>query len=155
MTDAAVGSVDPSCISDVCCYRQATRTLTRQGLCGTNVDSLAVDQVSCRTCFLPGLSCHSVTVTTHSSLANVHLSWYLLRSVCSRTCQVTTCIRFLGQLDYDLCTPAVNSMFSLAVCATRSPSFSPQARADMVCRDQITSVVAAQAGPLLPLTLYD
>ena len=47
-----------------------------------------------------------------------------LCSVCSRTCQVTTCISFSFQLNHELCKPAVNLMFSLAVYATRSPSCS-------------------------------
>ena len=53
-----------------------------------------------------------------------------LWSVCSRTCQVTTCIRFFGQLDYDLCTIAVNLMLSLVVYPAGSPSCSPPARSD-------------------------
>ena len=42
VTDAAVRSVDASCTGDGCFYREAARTLSRQELCGTNVDSTAV-----------------------------------------------------------------------------------------------------------------
>ena len=40
-------------------------------------------------------------------------------SVCSRTrtCQVTTCIRFPAQLNYDLCTAAVKLLFSFVAHA--------------------------------------
>ena len=76
-----------------------------------------------------------------------------LWSVSSRTCQVTTSFRLHGQLNYDLCTPAVNLMFSLAVYAMRSPSCSPPARSYQFCLERITSLVAAEAGPLLPLSI--
>ena len=71
-----------------------------------------------------------------------------LWSVSSRTCQVTTSFRLHGQLNYDLCTPAVNMMFSLAVNAMRSPSCSPPARSYHFCLERITSLFAAEAGPL-------
>ena len=40
------------------------QNIDQQGLCGRNVTSTAVDKFPCRTCFLPWLSCHSVTDTT-------------------------------------------------------------------------------------------
>ena len=54
-----------------------------------------------------------------------------LWSVCLRTCQVTACIRFPGQLNYDRCTPAVKLWF----------------HPHQFCLERITSFVAAQAGP--------
>ena len=93
--------------------------------------------------------------TTHRSLSSGIL-WCpcLRRCVTPRTFQVTTCIRFLGQLNNDLRTPAVNLMFSLAVYAPLSPSCSPPARSDQVCLQPITSFVAAQAARFLPLSIY-
>ena len=81
VTDAAVGSVDSSCKSDVCVYRQGTRTLTRQELCGTNLDSTALDQILRRTCFFCWRSCLigkvQCTALLTSCGCGVHVVWTL------------------------------------------------------------------------------
>ena len=75
-------------------------------------------------------------------------------SVCSRTCQVTTCIRFFGQLYYDLCTISVNLMFCLGVYATRSPSCSPPARSDQFWSRAGHVLCCGPSGPFfLPLSI--
>ena len=114
--------------------------MTSQTLCGTSADSTAVDQV-------PRLAILSSGTVQRTALpANVHVSWYLVvmvstpfgrdcwqrkrKELCDPLeCLFTnvpsdkTCIRFLGQLKHDLCTPAVNLMSSLAVYATRRALF--------------------------------
>ena len=58
------------------------------------------------------------------------------------TCKVTTCTRFPGQLDYDLCKPAVNLSPVPSVYATRSTSSSPQIHAltHQIRQERITSL---------------
>ena len=121
----------------------------------------------CRTCFLRWQSSHSGTDTTHSSSANVLVSWYLVVTVTTsfgrdrrQRIRQDRCDDpkrpFMNvpsnsvnpsssQLNYDLCTPAVNLMFSLAVYATRQQSRTPPARSDQFCFERITFFVAAQA----------
>ena len=118
--------------------------------------------------FLSWLSCHGVTDTTHSSSANVFLSWCPAVTVSTsfgRDCwphkrqdlfddlkrlflnvpSDHVLVFFFNQLDYDLCTLAVSLMLSLAVHATRSPSCSPPARSDFL---RITSLLRPKRGRL-------
>ena len=93
-------------------------------------------------------SAHRLDVTVGH--ANVSLEYLFTNVPCDKRASVS-----LGQLNFDLCTPSVNLMLSLAVYATRSPSCPPPACPDQFCLEQqIKSFVAAQAGPLLPLTIY-
>ena len=55
---------------------EATRTLTRQGPCGTHVDSAAVDQLLCRRCYPRGHPDTSVSGTDHRPSANVLVLWF-------------------------------------------------------------------------------
>ena len=129
----------------------------------------------CRTCFLRWQSSHSGTDTTHSSSANVLVSWYLVVTVTTSfgrdrrqrirqdrcddpkrpfmnvpSNSVNPCS---GQLNYDLYTPAVNRVFSLTVYATRQQSRTPPARSDQFCFERITFLCCGPS-PFLPLSIY-
>ena len=113
--------------------QRLTRTLTRQGLCGaltwTQRHLINFFAASVFPRRHPGTSS---TWRAHRLPAHVLLGWYHVLSQCRRllggtaakrqnivwrsegavgpTCKVTTCIRFLGHLNYDFLKPAVNQI---------------------------------------------
>ena len=133
--------------------------LTRQELCGTNVDSTAVDQVLLLAILLQWYSTvygssvilwlwclRRLDVTVgYANVSNGGTLW----SICPPTCQVTNVhpISWSAELrslhacrDFDV----------VPYCVRRSPP----ARSDHFCLERITSFVAATADPLLPWSVY-